>query len=270
MNHKKTIIALAVIMMAVVPMSLAMSDLSDAGMSLDDENIRAQGFTDMGDGTLFVTLKNTEVISHAVTITVTENGKLLAKTTETVPAGESSFTVELKFSLNTLGSHTVTITCEPASLFPEIGGAPLNYNTFTIDVTRSIWSSPTTYVAIIVVVALIAIGIFLQMRNAPVKKPEMTFTELEKQQKESKADTGEASRSSATERRRYRAENPPKEEKKKEEKKASPPPQPPAEKKAASFTELQKQKDEKKASEPKKEPSSDEPKKLKYISSRRK
>jgi len=231
---------------------------------MDLGNIWGEGFTNTNDGTLFVTLKNTEFSDQDITIVVTsDSGKELARATVTVPAS-STYTAELRFRLG-LGNHELTVTCTPATLFLP-PGSPINYDTVTVSVDESLWSKPTTYAAIVVVALLIVIAFYLRMRSAPATKPDTTFTELERQ-KGAKAEAAETPKASATERRKYRgSEESPKESKKP----AAKPPEPPEEKKAASFTELEKQKGEKKETAPKKESSSGEPKKLKYVSSRRK
>ncbi|MDR1404199.1 MAG: hypothetical protein LBJ20_01335 [Candidatus Methanoplasma sp.] len=261
MNHKKTIIALAVIMIAAVPLSLAVSDDSDAEIKIG--KIRGEGFTNSGDGTLFVVLGSTEPAEQKITVKVTEDGRELATVAVDVPA-ESEYTAELRFRLNGIGDHYLTVTCEPAGLFPTpLGGDPFNYDTVVVNVTETIWSKPSTYAALIVVALLIAIAAYLRMRSAPAGKSDTTFTELEKQRKDiSKTDSDEPSKASATERKRYRSSDEPSRTPAKQT-------APPAEK-AVSFTDLEKQRDEKKGSAPKKESSSEEPKKLKYISSRRK
>ncbi|MCL2032973.1 MAG: hypothetical protein FWG96_06900 [Methanomassiliicoccaceae archaeon] len=274
MNHKRTMIALAVIMMAVIPMSMITSDESDASMNFGD--VRGEGFTNTGDGTLFIPLISTEAVPHDITITVTETegGRVLATATVTVPA-ETTYVAELRFRLGA-GEHNLTVTCTPADPFPTPpGGNPINYIPVQVTVTESIWSKPTTFAAIAVIAILIVIAAYMRMRSAPTTKPEMTFTELEKRQKGSKADE-EKPKASATERRRYRESDG---SAKGAEKSSAPPP----EKKAETFTELDRQKKAETASkkesseEPKKaetaskkESSSEEPKKLKYVSSRRK
>jgi hypothetical protein len=262
MNHKRTIIALAVIMMAVVPMGLIMSDDSDAEMRIGD--VWNSGFTNTSDGTLFVVLRSTEGIDREITVRVTEDGNELARGTFNVLAG-TELTAELRFRLSSVGSHEVTITCEPANLFPSPPGSDVIFNsaTNTINVTESLWSKPSTYGAIIVVAILVVIAVFLRMRSAPTTKPDTTFTELEKQQKESRGDVVEDKpKASVTERRKYQKSESPKPEAKA--------PAPPEEKKVSSFTELEKQKSEKKEAPAKKDKPSEEPKKLKYVSSRRK
>ena len=267
MNHKRTLIALAIIMMAVVPAGILMSGGSDASVSMDDSTIWGEGFSNTSDGTLYVVLNNNEPTDQVITLIVTENGNELKRGTFTVPA-DSKYTAELNFGLGSVGKHTITVTGEPSSMFPlRPDGTYNNKHTVDVTVSESLWSKPTVYVAIAVVVILIAIAVFLRIRNAPTTKPDVTFTELEKQQRESRGDIPEergAPKASATEKRRYRGAD---EQPKKADEKSSAPPE---EKKATTFTELEKQKNEKKENPPKKESSSEEPKRLKYVSSRRK
>jgi hypothetical protein len=279
-------IALAVIMMAAVPMSIVMSDGSDAGMNLDDGKVWGEGFTNTSDGTIHVLLRSTETAPQSITVTVKENGTELARTTETVPANVTDHEITLSFRLNGIGDHEIEVTCEPGSLFPSPGGTPLNNTKITVTVTESLWSKPSTYGAIAVIAILIVIAFYLRMRNAPTAKPDVTFTELEKR-KESREDEDDKPKTPVTARRRYSGSDArpkeaepkvakPKEKKQKEKgireakPKESKTPAPPEKKDAATFTELEKQKTDKKDAAPKKEPSSGEPKKLKYVSSRRK
>lgn len=262
MNRKITLIALAVIMMAAVPMIV--SDASDASVSMNDDSIWGEGFTNTADGTLYVKLTSTEPADQKITITVSENGKDLASVEVTVPA-YSEYTAGLRFRLNGIGEHELTVTGIPAGMFPQLpNGTHNNTTTTTVTVTESLWSKPSVYAAIAVIAILIVIAVFLKIRSAPATKPDVTFTELDKRQKESKGDVAEVPKTSATEKKRYAgSDGAPKETAK--------PAAPPEEKKAASFTELEKQKTQKKEAAPKKkEPSSEEPKKLKYVSSRRK
>jgi hypothetical protein len=298
MNQKRTIIALAVMMLAVLPMSIIMSDDSEAS-EVAYNDVWGEGFTSNSDGTLFIkfNVNLAKGDSREVTVVVTENGEEILKTEKEVTSETTQ--IELRFRLSSVGDHELTVTCTPAYLFPTSGGNTFNKETVTITVTESLWSKPTTYIAIIVVAVLIVIGFYMRMRNAPATKPDTTFTELERQQKESRGEVVEKKpKTSATERRRYSGgseskakeakptklpkEKPAKAAKPVEEKKPSKPVEekkvakpveekkpskPVEEKKAASFTELEKQK---KDAAPKKEQPSGEPKKLKYVSSRRK
>jgi len=302
MNHKKTLIALAVIMLAAVPVSILMSELSDAQVSTDDNSISWSGSNDRSSGTLVVPLKSTESNDQDITITVTDSNNNIVVTNKVTVPGNSTLNAELSIRMGA-GSHDLTITCvadNPVFLLPNGNSTNTQVIPFTINVTQSVLSKPTTYIAIAIVVILIVIGVFLYTRNAPTKKPETTFTELERQKRESREEAEEAPKTSATERKKYKesgsrpkepaekkaapaekkaakAEKKPAPEEKKAapaEKKAAPEEKKPApeEKKATSFTELEKQKQEKKESAPaaKKDSSSEEPKKLKYVSSRRK
>jgi len=281
MNHKKTLIALAVIMLAAIPISVIMSEGSDAKMIADDDGIWGGGFNDRNDGTLFVTLKSDEVNDQAVTITVTDkNGRVLASSTVTVPA-EDTLIAELRFRLSA-GEHDLTVTIKaenPVFILPGGSSTDTVTRSVTVNVTQSVLSKPSTYAAIAIVAILIVIAAFLYMRNAPTVKHDTTFTELERQKKEARGETEEAPKTSATERKRYKDSSGGSKEARQKEQAKSPAP-PPEEKKAATFTELDKQKREKKEAPPpkqketpppkKKESSSEEPKKLKYVSSRRK
>ena len=273
MNHKKTMIALAIAMMALIPMGIMMSNESDAGMEFRGDPW-GDGFSNNSDGTLHIVLKNTEPNDVELTIIITEGDRELKRETFTIPADTDSYTVNISFRVDGVGSHDLIVTGIPASLFPTPpSGDPLNFTNVTINVSESIWTKVTTYVAIAVVALLVVIAAFLKMRSAPAKKPDTTFTELERQ-KETTAVKEEptARRSSTTERRRYGSS---------EEQKSAPvqpkpaapkqkPAEPPQEKKASSFTELDKQKKTEKKESPSKSKSSEEPKKLKYVSSRRK
>ena len=268
MNRKRTLIALAAIVMAAMPMGLIMSDGSDAQISIGNGNddIWGSGFTDRSDGTLYVVLKSDEPSGQRVTITVTKDGRELKSTTVTVPS-DTEYPAELRFRLGA-GEHTLTVTCKSENLvLIDVYGNPTDTysSTVTVNSTQSILSKPSTYAAIAVVVILIAVAIYMHMRNAPTTKPDTTFTELERQKKESREEMEEAPKVSATERKKYADSG----SRPKETAKPSPPPE---EKKATSFTELEKEKKEKKEAPPpkKKESSSEEPKKLKYVSSRRK
>jgi len=305
MNHKNALIVLAVVVLAAVPISLLLSETSDAQVSVDNSAIWGQGFTDRSDGTLFITLNRDESNDQTMTITITENNRQVASSTVVVPASETGtmvpFVAQMNFRLGA-GTHdlTITLTAEnPVFVLPS--GPSTTYTTSAIvDSTQSVLSKPSTYAALAIVAILIVIGVYLYIRNAPTKKPETTFTELERQKRESKEEAEEAPKASATERRRYNKDtggDKPKEAAKlaarqKETAKPAEPPEekkkksaaPPDEKKAASpFTDLEKQKQEKQekketppankketAAPSKKESSSEEPKKIKYVSSRRK
>jgi hypothetical protein len=263
MNHKKTIATLTVMMMAFISLSIVTADDSDADIWMEDDGFKSYGFKNNSNGTLEIKFKSQEAADFDITITITDsNGKTLHKETVTVSPG--LYIAHLSFNIGGVGEHEVTITCEPSYIFP--GSIPLNVQTVTITVEESIWSKWTTYAAVAIIVILILIAVLIRMRGAPNVKPDTTFTELERQ-KESREEPEEDEAPRSSKRRRYE-----------EGTTASVPVK--KEQKAASFTELEKEKSAPKpAKEPVKEPvkkekkkeeSSEPPKKLKYVSSRRK
>jgi Predicted membrane protein len=275
MNHKKTIVALTVVMMAFISLSAIAGEDSDAVVAISD-GLRAEGFANNSDGTLIINFNNMDGVDREIIITVTDlndPGKVYVTRTVTVPDGKTD--VPISFRISDSGDHEVRITCEPQGLFYFDGTKYLNNQTMIISVSQSIWSNMTTYIAIAVVAILIVIAAVLKMRSAPATKPDTTFTELEKQ-KDSKPVNEDVPQT--TSRRRYNEEK-------------SAPVQ--KETKATSFTELEKSKaepkpkakpakEEKSKAEPKpkdskpakeekkKEDPKEQPKKIKYVSSRRK
>jgi hypothetical protein len=261
MNYKKTIVALTVVMMAFISLSAVAGEDSDAIMAISD-NPRAEGFANNSNGTLTINFNNTDGVETEIRITVTDlnnPGTVYTSQIVTVPDGKND--IRISFRIGDAGSHEVLITCEPQELFHYDGTKYLNQQTMTINVSKSIWSNTTTYIAIAAIAILIVIAAVIRMRSVPATKPDTTFTELERQ-KESRSDDDDEDVPQTTSRRKYNEEKP-----------APAPVQ--KETKATSFTELEKNKAEPKPKtktpkEGKKESSSEEPKKLKYVSSRRK
>ena len=260
MDHKKAIAALTVMMMAFISLSVVTADESDAYVTIEDD-IKAYGFTNNGNGTLEILFKSSEANDTMITIVVTlvDSGDVVAREDINIPPGE--YVATLNFKITSIGDHEILITCEPVGMFPSPGGISMNTQKLTIVVTESIWSKWTTFAAIGIIVLLIAIAAFIKMRNAPATKPDITFTQLERQKDKEDDDRQETPRT--TQRRRYEESTP----------------APKKEAKPASFTELEKQKSEpvpikEPVKEVKKEPTkkanSEPPKKLKYVSSRRK
>lgn len=269
MNNNKTMIALAFVMLAIVPVSMVlMSDGSDADLTIED-GMHGEGFATNSDGTLFVPIFNTEDLPKTITLTVIidDNDERTFPNVE-VPANGGD--IELRFRIGGAGEHTIKVIGKPAD--PSDRFFPIDNNDGTVNVKQSIMDKPATYIAIAVVVILIVIAFYMHTRNAPAKKPEITFTELEERKRASRGETKSTPNVSATERRRYNkasASEPsdatPKKKGNAPEEKAAPAP---VEKKASTFTELEREKAAEKES--KKDQSSEEPKKLKYVSSRRK
>jgi hypothetical protein len=277
MNKSKMIMALAFAILAIAPMSLVLiSEQSEAYLTISDD-IRGDGFSTSGDGTLHIPFSNNTGMDVTLTALIVKEGNNEVYRATNVIVPEGGGTVDLHFKIGSKGDHNLTVVGEPNDAFYSPDGVSfVNSNTVTISVKESVLSKPSTYVAIAVVAILIVIAAYMYMRNAPTKKPDTTFTELEQQKRVSKGEVDSAPKASATEKRRYdkaSATEPPKEApKEKASKKEAVKPEPaPEEKKATTFTELEKEKSAKKEASVKKDSSSsEEPKKLKYVSSRRK
>ncbi|MDR0887956.1 MAG: hypothetical protein LBM39_02075 [Candidatus Methanoplasma sp.] len=285
MNFKKLVMVIAVLAIFAVPLTALTADTSDAYIEIDaNRDLYGSGFTNSGNGTLYVPLSSDEGTDTAITVIVSykDSGEEITRETFPVPAKTKTFVAELSFGVHSVGDHELKVVCEPSLYFPGI-----NESTVTITVNATLWSQWTTFAAIGLVVVVILILVYIRMRSAPAKKADVSFTELERNRLSGgAAETAEPERrsSSSTERRRYNASSESakaeskkpepkkaeskKSEPKKEEKKPEPKPEP-QEKKVESFTELEKQKSEKKAVR-EKESETGEPKKLKYVSSRRK
>lgn len=269
MNSKKLMIILAILMMASVPICMAAeASESDAYISYNGDPYVSSEFKNNGSGTIAIPLTSTETKDIPIELTATykDSGKIAGTTTITVPAATSDnptvkVTAYISFSIGSTGSYNIIISCNN----PIFTGGDTN---ILINVSESIWTNWTTYLAIIIVVILIVIAVVYKMRTNPNMKPQTTFRQLE-QYKNTGTMTEEQPKnthSSSTEKKRYAAPS----EKKTEEKPKTM--ETPAKKPAKqSFSDLEKeQKKEKPAKEEKKKASSNEPQKAKYISSRRK
>lgn len=251
----------------VLPFALSFaSGASDAGVSIEGD-VSQDTITPDG-GNIRVVLKSTESSPVEITVEVvkTENGESVGLAKCTVPAnGTATATVFVK--VGGVGEHNVTVKCTPAGYFV------MNETSLLVHVTQSVWSNWTTYATIIIVAILIIAAAAYKMHSAPKIKADVTFTELEKQRKDAK---GSSEPTITTEKRKYGShrseskEAPKKEAPKKAAAKEEPVNEAPKKEEKKVFTEMEEQR---KAAAPKKEApkeESGEPKKLKYVSSRRK
>jgi hypothetical protein len=272
-------------MLTLVPaLSILDQNESDATIFINGEP--QQGKITSDGGEIYVYLDNTEDTSISVKIVITNNNTKneVGNTIQDIPAKSEHYKVTVNVNFGGTGEYNAKITCTDTTT------GEITYTTMTVTVTDTVWSSWTAYAAIAIVVILIVIAVFVHMRNAPKIKPDTTFTELEAEKNEGKPVKTEE-RVSSTEKKRYKTNSlekeqtakktePAKEEsrpKKKEEPKKvepvkeEPKPKKKEEPKAQSFTEIEEKKKtstkEKKDSAPS---DSEEPKKLKYVSSRRK
>jgi len=256
MNNKKAIVAiLAVLALSMIPLMAIESDESDAIIVI--EGVTQGTVTSSNGGDILVHFNSEEVRDRTITITVTlpeNDNKVIGTATVEIPA-ETEYTAAVHISGLGVGTYNVKITCEDSVYFG------INTQSFVLDVTKSIWSNVSTYLAIAVVAILIVVAAVIKMRSAPKVKPDTTFTELEKQNSnESRKSQKTVDPEPTTERKRYD---------KTEKRAETPKPKEPV--KATTFTELEKEQKTSIREKPADEKSdSSEPKKLKYVSSRRK
>ncbi|MDY0293387.1 MAG: hypothetical protein RBQ77_02290 [Candidatus Methanomethylophilaceae archaeon] len=181
MSSYTKFMTVAAILAIVLVSATAMAPSGDADVEITSDARVVSGFDNMTAGTISVSYTNTG--SDPVTVefyaTYTSGGDRLAEGTISIPAGE---TVEgtLTFLINSAGAHYITVFASATNpdgseaLFPHGDRTSL-----LVDVGSSAWSQWTTYLAIVVVVLLIVIGVWLRMRNAPKVEADTTFTEME-------------------------------------------------------------------------------------------
>ncbi len=161
-------------------------------------------FDNMSGGTISFDVTNDSNGLFEFKVTVTENGKVVLDDGKTysVPANETREISVKMGDFKSVGTHTLTVTCTPASGFD-------GFNSFnvTVVVEKNILSDWTTYVVIAIAVIIIAILVYLKIRDVPKNKPTMTFEELEAQRKAEMAEKSEKrstqKAAASTERKRY-------------------------------------------------------------------
>jgi hypothetical protein len=245
-------------MLALVPAMVSPDSEDSEATSL---GAVTQGkITNNGGGYLYIEFTNNEV-ERDVTITVVNlgNGETVGNGTITIPASESAYTGKIHVNLGGTGDYNVKVTCTPESVFDGS-----NYTTLSVSVVQDVWSDWVTYGALIVIALLVVVGAIVYSRSKPKIKADTTFTKLEAE----RAASGKVVAEEPTvERKRYNAEKPaaPSTSKKIVEKTVEKPVEKPVEvpTKKPSFTDLENEKASKKDENA-------EPKKAKYVSSRRK
>lgn len=249
-----TALAVALVALAAVSCVFATDDSSAASYKAGlDGSVDQSGFAENSAGTLKVTLYNYDTVDETITVSAVDanNTSTVYKTVEVVVPTGGSAVASLTFGLGS-GTHSIEIICTPSDYFAS------GYNTLTVQVNvpASIWSNWVTYLTIVAIIIIAILAVYLYMRNNVKTKPDTTFTELEAEKRKGAAQPEE--KKVSTQRRRY-GESDTKPAAKAEEPKEEP-------KKAASFSELHDQQEAAKTADQK----DGEPKKLKYVSSRRK
>lgn len=202
MNMKAAIVAILAVL-AVVCALPAADALSISG------NPDTVEFDNMNGGTISFDVINNSTGDSKITVTVTENGNKVFEDEYDVAVatedGPSTTTIDVVMGDFTVtGNHNLTVTCTPADSF-DVGQNSFNVN---VVVTENILSSWTTYVVIAIAIIVVAILVYLKMRDTPKEKNTMTFEELEAQRKAEAAQKSEMKANkkasgTSTERKRY-------------------------------------------------------------------
>lgn len=196
---------LAVLAVALVPIAM---DEADAVASVNNEKTDFKFNNDDG-GTLTFSVTN-DGSAFTMDVTVTEGSSTVA--TLTGVTVERNATAEVSVPMKDfkhVGTHTVTVTCTPASQFTD-GSSVYNTFTATITVEKTLLSNWVTYLVVAIVIIVIAIFVYLKFRDQPKKKSDMTFEQLEEERKAQMAAKGEKKKrkeekAPSTEKRRYGA-----------------------------------------------------------------
>ena len=192
------LVAVVVLALAVVPFG----DADGAYVEKDD----TFKFDNMSGGTLRFTVVNTGAGASTFTmdVSVTENNKVVASVEGiSIPAGERT-EVSIKMSdFKSVGTHTLNVVCTADGYLENP-----SFNV-TVEVSKNLLSDWVTYVVIIIVIIVVAVFAYLKIRDAPKKKTEMTFEQLEAERKAEMSAKGEKKKAKeaapTTERQRYLA-----------------------------------------------------------------
>ncbi|AGI48278.1 hypothetical protein TALC_01296 [Thermoplasmatales archaeon BRNA1] len=198
MMSKKSIALLAFMFVAVSAFVAVSDDGSDAAVGNGfafEDDVYK--FTE--DSTGSIKLKVIVPTTQDVRFTVTSKDGAVSyyDGTQTVASGDPQ-TVKLKFSIDDTGTYTVKVTMYE-------GGAEIQSDIVDVKVSSSVWSGSLPYIAIIVIAIIVVIAIFLYLRNRPKTKPSITFTELEAQKKAEKGEAPSKPAQQSTDKKRYEA-----------------------------------------------------------------
>ena len=213
MINKKSILAIVLIAMIAAPIiSIYGADDADAAtldecLFMDTGTLSYGGFDSRTAGNVSITIKNNTYVEATVDVYITyqNSSEVISSVRGVVIPIDEENVVNLNFMIDSQGDKDLTIWAESktsdAKFFTGVEKSVVGHN-FTINVEQSIWSNWGTYIAIIIIIAIVGIAIFLKYRNAPKAEQTVTFTELE-DQKRSKRAQGVSSKAPTVERKRY-------------------------------------------------------------------
>ena len=215
MINKKSMLAIFLIAMIAVPIiSIYSTDDADAAtadecLSMDTSTLTSGGFDSRTAGNVSITIRNTTATDAIVNVYVTYqySEQILSSVNGSVVPANGEKRIDLNFMIDSRGTKDLTIWAESPDtmFFLDVAKDKVSYN-FTIDVEQSIWSNWGTYLAIIIIIAIVGIAVFLKYRNSPKAEQNITFTELE-DMKRSKRGQSTSSKAPTVERKRYESGN---------------------------------------------------------------
>lgn len=202
MNCKAiAIIASVLAILCIVPSAVD----GDAGIESNPDSIV---FDNMNGGTISFQMWNDEYRDVTITVEVRE-GRNVVKETDAVLAASTdeesrkvtTVNVEMR-DFKSVGSHVLTVTVTS----DDTGIDPYTFNV-NVNVEKNLLSNWTTYAVIAIAVIVIAVLVYLKIRDTPKEKNTMTFEELEAQRKAEAAQKSEqkaaGKKAASTERKRY-------------------------------------------------------------------
>ncbi len=202
MKYMKTVIAI-VLLLAVMAIPMAESD---ADLSITDTGSDPKFDTFNGGSLSFKVYNSGDAC--AIDVAVKNGDKVVATAKDYALAAEGTTTVTVNMKeFNQAGTYDLVVTCTPTDSGNTFDG-PNSFNVHVV-VDKNVLSNWTTYVVIIVAVIAVAIIVYIKMREAPKKKPDMTFEQLEAERKAKMADKASKKASKdvapSTERKKYLA-----------------------------------------------------------------
>lgn len=160
---------------------------------LHDGDVRVtKGFDDRSAGTLSITMENNGATDVYVNISVGGNyphvGHVYAVAENVmIPYGES-LTVDVSFRIYNPGTYWINVIVTDALADEHV--ILVQSNNIQITVNQSIWSNTWTYIAIIIVIIIVAIGAFIKIRSNPKVEESGAFTAMEEERKAGKKGSG--------------------------------------------------------------------------------
>ena len=206
----KKVLVLALVMVAlIIPVTALSDDASgDEGLFVYNGDVDVtKGFDDRTAGTVSVRISNTAADGVTVDVYITDwidYSIVYADSKKDHPDGisiegvgsdadDGAFVtkdVSMKFQISSSGEYHLRVVVVEQGMAVDQENM-LTGSIFDLSVGRSIWSNTWTYVAIILVIVIIAIAAFIKMRSTPrVSEGAGTFTAMEEERRAEKKRSG--------------------------------------------------------------------------------